>query len=341
MGKLTKFVLLPAIILAGLLMVGIGATMGWATILGPRIRPTTDRQFERTPERIARGEYLVLGENVCMHCHTPLDMSRTGAPPREDMLGAGQRFPVIDGVAALAPNITPDKETGIGSWTDDEIARAIREGVDKDGKALYPLMPYDLYRQLSDEDVASIVVYLRSLKPIHNELPKMDPGFPLRYIIRNMPQPVIEPVSYRFANSVERGKHLAAVSACVACHTPHDEQHQPLAGLDFAGGDVMRDMPTPAVPSNLTPDASGIGGFTREQFRQTLRTGNNGSRQLHPLMPYCAYARLKDEDIDAIYDYLRTLKPVKHWVSTTGKTALCPICNHEHAMAEMNMTPAQ
>jgi mono/diheme cytochrome c family protein len=341
MEKIVKFVVLPLAVVLLLAVVGIGFSVGWATFLGPRTRPTSDRKFTVTPQRMARGEYLVMGECACVDCHSPRDLAEPGAPPKEGMLGAGKKFPEDQGVVAIASNITPDKATGIGAWTDDEIARAIREGVDKDGRALYPMMPYQLFRRLSDEDVASIVVFLRSLPPIPNELPKTDPGFPLRYIFRNVPQPLTEPVVDHFANSVDRGRHLAIVSGCGECHTPHDEQHQALPGLEFAGGDVFRELSTPAVSANLTPDASGIGGFTREQFRQTVRTGNNGARQLNPVMPSVFYARMTDEDLDAIYDYLHTLQPVKHWVSSTGKAALCPVCNHEHALAEMNMTAAK
>ena len=92
-------------------------------------------------------------------------------------------------------NLTPDLETGAGNWTDDQLARAIREGVGHDGRALFPLMPYSRFRSMSDEDLASVIVYLRSLPPVHHELPPTEIIFPVKYLIRNAPQPLEGPVA--------------------------------------------------------------------------------------------------------------------------------------------------
>jgi len=82
----------------------------------------------------------------------------------------------------VAPNITPDRETGIGNFTDDQLSRAIREGISHDGQTLFPMMPYVRFRQMSDEDLASVVVYIRTLAPIRNALPRTDIHFPVKYI---------------------------------------------------------------------------------------------------------------------------------------------------------------
>ena len=112
------------------------------------------------------------------------------------MEGAGEDFSVMKGLPGhvVAPNLTPDPETGSGSWSDDALARAIREGIGHDGRALFPMMPYENYRQMPDEDLASVVVFLRSLPPVRNPLPKTEIIFPVKYLIRSVPQPITEPV---------------------------------------------------------------------------------------------------------------------------------------------------
>ena len=90
----------------------------------------------------------------------------------------------------VGPNLTPDVETGAGTWCDDQLARAIREGIGHDGRALFPMMPYEDFRHMSDEDLASVVVYLRSLAPaVHAELSKTEIIFPVKYLIRSVPEP--------------------------------------------------------------------------------------------------------------------------------------------------------
>src|SRR5262249_11865325 len=135
------------------------------------VRPLTDRKFERTPKRLARGRYLVNGIGECFACHGPSDPNLPGWPPVRGKEGSGFNDVSVENPGVVAANLTPDRETGIGNWTDDMLARAIREGVGHDGRLLRPTaMPYEFYRLMSDEDLASIVVYLRSIPPIRNAL---------------------------------------------------------------------------------------------------------------------------------------------------------------------------
>ncbi|HEX6284145.1 MAG TPA: c-type cytochrome, partial [Pyrinomonadaceae bacterium] len=128
--------------------------------------------FNPTLARYERGRYLVEGPAHCFQCHSEVDWQNRGAQPKPERKGAGTVF-IEDGYEWLvAPNITPDKETGAGTWTDAQFARAIREGVGHDGRRLFPIMPYENFREMSDEDLASVVVYIRSLDPVRNVLPK-------------------------------------------------------------------------------------------------------------------------------------------------------------------------
>src|SRR5262249_18608397 len=151
-----------AIVVVLLLVIGISLTIGWRPFIGPKTRALTSRKFEATPERLARGRYLAVGLAGCMECHSQHDWKAHGAPVLPGTEGAGQWIdtPDLPG-RVVPPTLTADPKPGAGSWTDDQLARAIREGIGHDGRPLSPLMPYQPLRNMSDEDLASIVVYLR------------------------------------------------------------------------------------------------------------------------------------------------------------------------------------
>ncbi len=134
-------------------------------------RPLTDVRFESTPERVERGRYLATAAIGCVLCHSERDRNRSGEPPVAGREFAGAIFEQSSGYLLVAPNLTPDAETGAGAWTDDMFARAIREGVGHDGRGIGGPMWWWAFRSLSDEDLASIVVFLRSLPPVRNALP--------------------------------------------------------------------------------------------------------------------------------------------------------------------------
>jgi hypothetical protein len=171
--KLQRALLITLMMVTVFLVAGISMTIGWRPIIGAKARPLTARRFERTPKRVDRGRYIFMGLSGCVHCHSPLEKSQRGFPPVTGMTGAGQVLVENASLGRIvAPNLTPDMQTGSGTWTDDQLARAIREGIGHDGRPLFPMMPYQNFRSMSDEDLASVIVFLRSLRPIRRELPK-------------------------------------------------------------------------------------------------------------------------------------------------------------------------
>src|SRR5579872_2050838 len=128
---------------------------------------------ERTPERLARGRYLVEDVAICFHCHSERDWrTPPGGLPIAGKAAAGR---VLNpGFRLVYPNLTPDIETGAGKWSDQEIYRALTQGIGHDGRVLYTEMPYRQFSKLADEDLAAIIVYLRSLAPVRNELSKSE-----------------------------------------------------------------------------------------------------------------------------------------------------------------------
>src|SRR5690349_971267 len=152
-----KTLILGVLGLFVLLVLGGITAIGWQVVLGPDARPTTAEKFQVTDARLARGKYLVEGPAACFHCHSEHDFSNPEYPIKEEKKGAGWVMPIEELNNIASRNITSDTETGIGAWTDDEVARAIREGVSRDGSALFPVMPYPSFASMDDEDVKSIV----------------------------------------------------------------------------------------------------------------------------------------------------------------------------------------
>src|SRR5581483_5019317 len=151
--RLMRILIALAVVVVAVLSIGISLTIGWRPFVGPKARPLTSRTFEATPVRLARGKYLVESVTGCFDCHSPKDWKGPGAPAVAGKEGSGRQWTAEELPWIVAPNITPDKQTGAGNWTDDMLARAIREGIGHDGRALFPIMPYGKYKEMSDEDL--------------------------------------------------------------------------------------------------------------------------------------------------------------------------------------------
>jgi mono/diheme cytochrome c family protein len=304
---------------------------------GGRVARAKDRKSDPMRERLARGRYLVEGPMLCFTCHSELDWKAPSAPVLPGKKGAGAKFPE-EGTSfpVFAPNITPDRETGAGSWTDEQLARAIREGIGHDGRRLFPAMPYLNYRVLSDEDLASVVAYMRSIPPVHNVVPKTE--LPER-VMNSLPppMPITAPVPQPdFSNSIKRGEYLVQLGVCAGCHTPTDRQGRPLPGLDFAGGTPLKGPWGEVASTNITSDPSGISYYDRRLFLEVMRTGRVRTRQLNPIMPTSRYRYMTDEDLTAIYSYLRMLPQVSHRVDNTEPPRPCKRCGFVHGFGDRN-----
>ena len=322
-------VLLSVLAVCLALTVAIQFTVGWRPFLGPRKRQTTDKQFQPTPERLARGRYLTRGLLGCEMCHTPRDWSQHGAPelPGKELAGQVLAFPGFPG-SMVAPNLTPDRETGAANWSDDQIARAIREGIKHDESTVFPVMPYMVYRNLSDEDVASVVVYLRSVAPVRNSLSLSKVNFPVNYLVRGVPAPVTDPVpGPNPSDTVARGKYLVRVGC--GCHDAVDK-------LPFAGGEKLVGPWGDVTSPNITPDPSGISYYSEATFIAAPRTGYVGARQLNSIMPFVDFKELSDDDLKAMFAYLKTLPPVKHRVDNSLPPTMCKLCKKKHGAGEQN-----
>lgn len=311
-----------------LVVVGVAALgVMWLAVRKPAQNPPRAEKIEATAARLERGKYLVHHVTDCLGCHSDHTLAYA-LPIKPGTEGQGG-FPFGPefGVPGLvcAQNITSDKETGIGAWTDGEVLRAMREGVDRNGNALFPMMPYSGYRELSEEDALSIVAYVRTLKPIRNTTPEKKIDFPVNLLVKFAPKPVEATVMAPARNdSVAYGKYLAKVGGCHECHTPHDEKGQLIAGMDFAGGWEMKGPWGRNFTANLTPHAETfVGRATREEFIGRFKSFANMNASNAPvppkgrntIMPWLAYSGMTEQDLGAIYDYLKTVKPIDNKVN--------------------------
>jgi mono/diheme cytochrome c family protein len=330
LARIAGYGFLVVLVLAAL---AITFTVGWRPVIGAKKRALTSRKFEVTPERMRRGDYLVHAVMHCMGCHSNLDI-KANPPVLVSQEGGGQVLFEEGNFRLVAPNITSDRETGLGKWSDDAIARAIREGIAADGSTLFPVMPYEHFRHLSDEDLASIVVLLRSLPPAHSDLPPNKIPFMFSRLIQTAPQPVTEPVPAPDTSTLAmRGAYLVKMATCTDCHTPLNPKFQPIPGMEMAGGNPMGEGVNSA---NITPDASGIGYYDEALFFQAIRTGSVRARKLNSAMPWWIFRNMTDDDLKAVFAYLRTLKPVHHIVDNTEKPTQCKICGQKHGLGDRN-----
>ena len=258
---------------------------------------------------VERGKYLVEVLGACGNCHTPKGPE---GDIRAKHMAGGFTFDEIFGVA-VSSNVTPDRETGIGAWTDAEIARAIREGKSKDGRNLGPPMPFYLYRRLSDNDVAAIVAYLRTLPPIKNAVPRsryrFAPGVSTTPLGAVPEPPKNDPVKY--------GEYLAGpVAHCSDCHTPRGFDGRADPAKLFSGGIPFEGPWGTSYASNLTPDRdTGIGAWTDAEIMAAIYGAKRDGRRLLPPMPTHYYATgIPADDLKAIISYLRSLRPIRNKV---------------------------
>ena len=209
--RVILWILLGVVVLAG-------AALAWLAIRSPEQRPPSAEKVEATPERLARGEYLTLHVTHCLGCHSDLHADRFAIPIKAGTEGQGGfLFDKKLGVPGLvqAQNITSDPETGLGGWTDGEVLRAMREGVDRKGQALFPMMPYEGYREMSDDDARAIVAYVRTLKPIRHEVAPKRIDFPVNLLVKFAPKPVTSRIETPTAkDGLAYGKYLATIAGC-------------------------------------------------------------------------------------------------------------------------------
>jgi mono/diheme cytochrome c family protein len=281
----------------------------------PAVRASKD------PSVLARGEYLVYGPAHCVECHTGSfdDLLKVGEGAKVALKG-GTRFAAPPLGAIYSRNLTPDRETGIGRYSDGEIARMMRWSVRPDGRAsVQPLMPF---HNMSDEDMVAIISYLRAQPPVHNEV-QPNEWTTIGKVVKSLSatfkprdrQEVNPPATTPPDGTKARGEYLARyVANCIGCHTRRDDMTFVPTAPEFAGGEEMEpatlqgaDTSIHFITPNLTP-AKGS-GLTKFPDRATFIARFKSGGRHHPgsPMPWETFARMTESDIGALYDFLMSL----------------------------------
>lgn len=302
------------------LIIGVGIILALQSVL-PKIEAAPDLRIERTAALLARGEYMANNVSVCMDCHSTRDWSQFSGPIKEGSLGQGGEYfgPEMGFPGTFySRNITP---ASLGSWTDGEIFRAITTGVSRDGAVLFPVMPYHYYSKMDTEDVRAIIVYLRSLKSVENVIPKSEPDFPMNLIMKTFPKQYAPSERPSPHDKIALGAYLMNAASCMDCHSPVDKGKVILAQA-FSGGREFG-MPNGKLYSaNITPDkATGIGLWTDSIFVARFKAYEDSSKlpqlrpdQMNTVMPWTMYAGMERSDLEAIFAYLNTIKPIANKV---------------------------
>lgn len=260
------------------------------------------------PAVIERGRYLVTGPANCVSCHAAV-----GDHGEEPHLVGGLAFELPIGTV-YARNITPDHETGIGRYTDPEIARALRYGVHPSGRAMLPFMPF---HDMTDEDLTAVISYLRSRPPIDHAVPPHDLNFLGRVVKAFFLEPTgpSKPVRAHIERgpTIEYGEYLATtVADCNGCHTRRSTRTGKQLGVTFAGGQTVESHTAPGtkfVTPNLTPDpeTGHIYAWSEDVFVARFK---NAVPTASP-MPWGNFRKMSEDDLRALYRYLRSLPPAR------------------------------
>lgn len=306
--------------LFGVVVLVVAGLLMYVSFALPNVGDAPDLKVEITPERVKRGEYLANHVTVCMDCHSTRDYSLFSGPLVPGTLGkGGEIFNQQMGFPGsfTSKNITP---FGIKDWTDGEIFRAITTGVSRDGHAFFPVMPYPYYGTMDEDDVKSIIAYLRTLKPIENKPADSKADFPFNFILNTIPKKAELTKRPDTSNVLAYGKYMTTLTACVECHTPV-EKGQIIADKMYSGG---REFAMPSgllITPNITFDKeTGIGNWTKEAFitrfqaygDSTYKPHKVGATDFQTIMPWTMYGGMTKQDLGAIYEYLKSLKPIKN-----------------------------
>lgn len=319
MKKAAKIVVF---IVIGLFVV-VAGLLSYVKIALPNVGPPEELKVDITPDRVKRGKYLATHVAVCIDCHSQRDWTKFAGPLDSGTIGkGGEKFDQRMGFPGevYVPNITPHN---LKSWTDGELFRAITTGVKKDGSSIFPIMPYQSYGKMDKEDIYSIMAYIRTLPEVKSEMPERKLDFPLNFIVNTMPTKADHKPVPAETDQIAYGAYLLNAAACKDCHSKSSDGAV-VEGMEFAGG-ANFNLPSGTVYSaNITPDEeTGIGKWTKEQFVSRFQMyadsaynhAKLGEKDMQTVMPWIMYGGMKTSDLEAIYAYLRTLKPVKNSVT--------------------------
>jgi len=315
-----KFMKFSLITLAAIALI-IATALAYISFALPNVDDAPDLEVNITPQKVERGKYLAYHVMMCADCHSERDFSKFAGPPTPgtefvggDVFDQSMGFPG----RFISANITP---FGIGEWTDGELFRLITTGVKRDGEPIFPVMPYHNFGQLDREDIEAVIAYLRTLEPVESSHPQSEADFPFNFILRTIPKEAELSKRPEKSDRVNYGRYMFTAAACAECHTKFEKGKftGPIGGggreFQFPDGSTLR---TP----NLTPHETGLKNMSREEFIRLFKKYEDSTYVLpdvkpgefQTMMPWVMYAGMEEDDLSAIYEYLKTLEPYNNVV---------------------------
>ncbi len=313
-----KIILGILIVIAG----AIGSGIIYLYAAFPDVAPPPEISVEGTEAQVERGKYLAEHVAVCIDCHSTRDWTKFSGPIKPGTYGrGGDVFNEDMGMPGTfyAKNITPHN---LKDWTDGEIYRTITTGVTKDGRPMFPVMPYPSYGKMAPDDVRAIIAYIRTLEPIEYKSPDSEVNFPMNFILRTIPQPADPMERPSLEDTIAYGKYITTIGGCADCHTPQN-QGADIEGMYLAGGFEFKGPFGTVRSSNITPHKqTGIGNMSKEKFVNRFKQydipvdslPDVEEKQFNTIMPWQMYAGMTEQDLEAIYAYLQTVEPVENKV---------------------------
>src|SRR5450432_582860 len=315
--KFLGFTVLGLLIIICILLVYVKTAL-------PNVGPAPVLKIDYSFDRIERGRYLANSVTVCMDCHSTRDWTKFAGPVADGTLGkGGERFDQSVGFPGVyySKNITP---AGILRYSDGELFRLITTGVTREGRAMFPVMPYSHYGKMDPRDIECIIAYIRTLPPIESKVPESVSDFPMNFIINTIPSKAVPETLPSRSDSLAYGKYMVNASSCIECHT-RVSKGQIIQDLAFSGGrEFMMADGSIVRSANLTPDAAtGIGSWTKEMFMNKFKAYSDSSYhprtvaagEFNSIMPWRMYGRMKPEDLEAIYKYITSVKAINNKVA--------------------------
>ena len=284
--------------------------LAWTTTLSATAQAQAPSQAP-TETQVERGAYLVNVVGACHNCHTP---RANGQPDMTKQLSGG--FLTFDEpwFRVKGANITPDRETGIGGWSDADLKSALLSGKRPNGTPLAPVMPFALYGLLTPSDLDAMVAYLRQVPAIRNEVPP--PVYKKDAFAVSYPDAARSMTAEEQQTPLRRGAYIAGLGHCMACHARRAEDQPPdFKGAWGAGGRVFKSPAGEAVASNITAHPTkGLGQWSDAEIKRALTEGvsKDGRRLKPPMLDYTGYWRnLKPADLDALVVWVRSIPAIE------------------------------
>jgi len=263
--------------------------------------------FAETP--LERGAYLVNAVMACDGCHTPRG---PGGFVMEKRFSGGSILFNEPAFTVKGANITADRDTGIGSWTADDVKRALTEGVRPNGIPLAPAMPFAFYKILTPGDLDAIVAYTRSIAAVRNEV--QPPVYKAVKQVEPMPGAAKPLTQADLNDKLKRGFYLATIAHCMECHARRPDGAQDYVNWLGKGGHEMTGPFGAVKVANITSHpTAGIGAWSDAEIKRALKegVGRDGRTFKLPMARAVYFSRMTDDDLDALVAWVRTIPPLE------------------------------